>query len=169
MAEAENTARPASEERGEVSLVLDGATMALRPSYEAIFAFEASTDKGLLELARAALEGKMRLADLSQVVTECIRAWGRATQQPSIAASNAVRIGQLIVEAEGGMARELHCLGGSEGGDDDDDDERSPRRKLSSFAIAALGWQPDQFWRATPHEFWTAVEGYERLNRAAQP
>ncbi|WP_168195967.1 phage tail assembly chaperone [Novosphingobium sp. EMRT-2] len=32
-----------------------------------------------------------------------------------------------------------------------------------------MGWQPDQFWRATPHEFWTAVEGYERLNRAAQP
>ncbi|ODU71354.1 MAG: hypothetical protein ABT11_04090 [Novosphingobium sp. SCN 66-18] len=112
MAEAENTARPASEERGEVSLVLDGATMALRPSYEAIFAFEASTDKGLLELARAALEGKMRLADLSQVVTECIRAWGRATQQPSIAASNAVRIGQLIVEAEGGMARVLGIVSG---------------------------------------------------------
>lgn len=112
MADAENTARPASEERGEVSLVLDGATMALRPSYEAIFAFEASTDKGLLELARAALEGKMRLADLSQVVTECIRAWGRATQQPSIAASNAVRIGQLIVEAEGGMARVLGIVSG---------------------------------------------------------
>jgi len=86
--------------------------MALRPSYEAIFAFEASTDKGLLELARAALEGKMRLADLSQVVTECIRAWGRATQQPSIAASNAVRIGQLIVEAEGGMARVLGIVSG---------------------------------------------------------
>ena len=112
MAEAENTARPASEERGEVSLVLDGATMALRPSYEAIVAFEASTDKGLLELARAALEGKMRLADLSQVVTECIRAWGRATQQPSIAASNAVRIGQLIAEAEGGMARVLGIVSG---------------------------------------------------------
>ena len=92
--------------------MLDGATMALRPSYEAIFAFEASTDKGLLELARAALEGKMRLADLSQVVTECIRAWGRATQQPSIAASNAVRIGQLIVEAEGGMARVLGIVSG---------------------------------------------------------
>lgn len=112
MAETENAARPASEDRGEVSLVLDGATMVLRPSYEAIVAFEASTDKGLLELARAAIEGKMRLADLSQVVTECIRAWGRATQQPSIAASNAVRIGQLIAEAEGGMARVLGIVSG---------------------------------------------------------
>ncbi|QCI95194.1 phage tail assembly chaperone [Novosphingobium sp. EMRT-2] len=75
--------------------------------------------------------------------------------------------GDRVGHAQHGRDGELHCLGGSEGGDDDD--ERSPRRKLSSFAIAALGWQPDQFWRATPHEFWTAVEGYERLNRAAQP
>lgn len=112
MAKAEDTARPASEERGEVSLVLDGATMALRPTYEAIVAFEASTGKGLLELARAAIEGKMPLADLSQVVTECVRAWGRATEQPSIAASNAVRIGQLIAEADGGMARVLGIVSG---------------------------------------------------------
>lgn len=34
--------------------------------------------------------------------------------------------------------------------------------------MTALGWPPDQFWRATPHEFWTAVEGYESLNRTSE-
>lgn len=112
MAETENAARPVSEERGELSIMLDGMEMGLRPSYEAIVAFEASTGKGLLELTRAALDGKMPLGVLAQVVTECVRAWGRATQQPSIAASNAVRIGQLIAEADGGVARVLGIVSG---------------------------------------------------------
>jgi hypothetical protein len=24
-------------------------------------------------------------------------------------------------------------------------------------------WRPDTFWAATPHEFWTAIEGWERM------
>lgn len=26
------------------------------------------------------------------------------------------------------------------------------------FAIRTLGWRPWEFWRATPHEVWSAVE-----------
>lgn len=35
-----------------------------------------------------------------------------------------------------------------------------------SFAAAALHWRPSEFWSATPHEFWAAVEGWERMNCA---
>jgi hypothetical protein len=33
-------------------------------------------------------------------------------------------------------------------------------------AITSLHWRAGDFWRATPHEFWSAIEA---LERAAQP
>lgn len=31
------------------------------------------------------------------------------------------------------------------------------------MALGQLGWSPDQFWNATPREFWNALEGnYEQ-------
>ena len=35
------------------------------------------------------------------------------------------------------------------------------------LASAMLGWRPTQFWSSTPHEFWAAVEGWERMNPRA--
>ena len=32
-------------------------------------------------------------------------------------------------------------------------------------ALGVLGWTPETFWNATPHEFWAAVEGRLALNR----
>lgn len=110
MAKAKNTVRSASEERGELALTLEGAEYVLRPSYEAIDAFEGKTGKGLLELAQLALSGKLRAGELAQVAAECIRAWGRATDQASMAAVNARRIAELIVESEGGMAGAMGIL-----------------------------------------------------------
>lgn len=37
-----------------------------------------------------------------------------------------------------------------------------------SFASAALRWRADEFWSATPHEFWSAYEGWERMNKAKE-
>jgi hypothetical protein len=34
------------------------------------------------------------------------------------------------------------------------------------FAITRLGWRPQDFWDATPHEFWSA---YEVLEEGAKP
>jgi hypothetical protein len=34
------------------------------------------------------------------------------------------------------------------------------------FAVAAFGWRPREFWASTPHEFYAALESYERLNCA---
>jgi hypothetical protein len=32
------------------------------------------------------------------------------------------------------------------------------------IACAAFGWQPAQFWSATPHELAAISEGYETIN-----
>lgn len=100
---AEAPVRPASAERGEISLTLDGGAFVLRPSFEAIDAFEAATGKGLLQLAQESLRGALRLGEVAQVVTECVRAWGRATGQKSAQGVNASRVAELILEAEGGF------------------------------------------------------------------
>ena len=31
-------------------------------------------------------------------------------------------------------------------------------------ALGRLGWAPDVFWRATPHEFWAAYEDWVEVN-----
>ena len=79
--------RPPSEERGELALILDAAVMVLRPSHEAIESFELATGKGLIELANGSISGKLRLGEVAQIATECIRAWGRATGSKSYQAS----------------------------------------------------------------------------------
>lgn len=33
-----------------------------------------------------------------------------------------------------------------------------------SYVAAALSWRAGEFWAATPHETWAAIEGYERLH-----
>jgi len=30
--------------------------------------------------------------------------------------------------------------------------------------LEAFGWSADQFWRATPHEVWAAIEARQRVN-----
>lgn len=36
------------------------------------------------------------------------------------------------------------------------------------FAIGELHWTPDQFWRATPHEMFSAVEFFEDQRKQAE-
>lgn len=100
---AEAPVRAANEERGEITLVLDGADFVLRPSHEAIMAFEEATGKGLLQLARDAISGVLRTAEVAYIAAECIRAWGRATGQKSAQGVNAPRIAELIQESELGV------------------------------------------------------------------
>lgn len=95
--------RPANAERGEISLTLDGVEMVMRPSHEAILAFESATGKGLAQLAAQAVACTLTLGEVAQVAAECIRAWGRATGQRGYAGSTATRVGELILEAPGGL------------------------------------------------------------------
>lgn len=94
----------ANKTRGEIALTLEGVEYTLRPSYEAIQAFEDQTGKGIIELGRAALEGKLSVREAAIVATECIKAWGRATENASAAHVNAEKVGQLMFEAEDGVA-----------------------------------------------------------------
>lgn len=95
--------RPHATERGEIALPLGGVDYVLRPSHEAIEAFQAVTGKGLMQLARDALQGSMTTGECAQVATECIRAWGRATKKASAIGVNAPRVSELILESDGGF------------------------------------------------------------------
>lgn len=105
-----DAARGANEERGELALVLDGQDMVLRPSHEAIRAFEAATGKGLLQLAREAMDGTLTLSETAQVACECIRAWGREEKNLGFAGSRADRIALLIMESDGGLFKAMATI-----------------------------------------------------------
>ena len=93
----------ANKTRGEVSLELEGQEYVLRPSYEAISAFEAQTDRSLIDLARAAGDGQLKMSEAVIIATECIKAHGRAVDDKTLAAFNAARVGELILQADGGL------------------------------------------------------------------
>ncbi len=39
---------------------------------------------------------------------------------------------------------------------------------MQGAAIAGLGWSPSEFWRATPMDFWAAIEHRERAAARAE-
>lgn len=93
----------ANEKRGEIDLDLAGERFVLRPSYEAIQAFESQIGKSLIELAQGAGDGTMSLSHAAIIATECIKAWGKATENATARAVNAKRVGELIFEGRGGL------------------------------------------------------------------
>lgn len=96
---AKNTSRQANPNRGELSLTLGGRDYTLRPSFEAIEAFEAGTGKGLMELTGLALAGKISLSETATIACECIRAQGRATNSVSLSGSQRDKIAEMILES----------------------------------------------------------------------
>lgn len=104
--------RPANVDRGEVSLHLDGVEMVMRPTQEAILAFEGATGKGLPQLATQGVAGTLTLGEMAQIAAECIRAWGRATNNQGFAGSTAANVAGLILEAPGGMRAAMEPIGG---------------------------------------------------------
>jgi len=104
--------RTPNAERGEMSLVLAGRPMGLRPSYEAIVAMEASLGRGLVDVARDAIAAKLSLGETAQIVTECVRAWGRETEDKDAAGAQPNRIGRLILDAPGGFHEVQRILSG---------------------------------------------------------
>jgi hypothetical protein len=101
----------ANEDRGELSLILDGATMVLRPTFEALTEIEQALDRGLVDLARDALDAKLKLAETAQIVTACVRAWGRDVSDKGAAGANAACIARLIVDSDGGLHNALKTVG----------------------------------------------------------
>ena len=104
------TAGFANEDRGELAVILDGTTMVLRPTFEALSEIEQALDRGLVDLARDALGAKLKLADTAQIVTVCVRAWGKETENKGAAGANAQRIARLIVDSDGGLYTVLQTI-----------------------------------------------------------
>lgn len=100
---ADETTRPAIEDRGEMKLVLLGRDYVMRPTYEAVTAIEAAAGRGLVDLARDAVAGKMTLAETAQIATECIRAFGREEGDKDAAGATAPRIARLILDSTEGL------------------------------------------------------------------
>ena len=89
--------------RGEISVEMEGVEYVLRPSFEAISAFETQTNRSLIDLARAAGDGQLKMGEAAVIVTECIKAHGRAVDDKGMASFNPKRVGELIQEADGGL------------------------------------------------------------------
>ncbi len=99
----DETNRPAVEDRGEYSLMLVGRDYVMRPSYEAIVAIEAAAGRGLVDVARDAINAKLTLADTALVACECIRAFGRDEDDRDAKGATAPRIARLILDSDGGF------------------------------------------------------------------
>lgn len=93
-----------NEARGEFEIMLEGVTYGLRPSYEAIVAFEKATGMSLLESARATSNQSLSVPAAAEIVTACMKAWGAAAgteasrEQKVAAAVDVPRVGALLVE-----------------------------------------------------------------------
>lgn len=100
---SDSAPQPANETRGEISLLLEGVAYPMRPSFEAIVAFEKDTGRALLELAVAAEAQRLKITELAAIATRCIQAAGKAQDQRMWQAFNADRIGELMLAEDGGM------------------------------------------------------------------
>lgn len=64
---------------------------------------DAHLPAGVIALAREAMNGEMSAGTLAQIVTETMRAAGRASGDQTLAASQTGTVAELIMEAEGGI------------------------------------------------------------------
>ncbi len=95
--------RPAVEDRGELSLILAGTVFPLRPSYEAITAYEDDLGKGSVALANEALSKQMKLGAVAQIACHCVRAFGRDTGDKGMTGATPERIARLILDSDDGI------------------------------------------------------------------
>lgn len=40
-------------------------------------------------------------------------------------------------------------------------------RRYAEIAYVTFGWSPDQFWQATPVDFWCAYRGHQKMRGTA--
>ncbi|MBM6576343.1 hypothetical protein KCP91_08155 [Microvirga sp. SRT01] len=99
-------------DRGEASLVLAGATMGLRPSFEALDAIEKTLGRGLVDLAGSAIRKELSMSETGQIACELIRAFGRESDDEGAARSNAPRVTKLIMASDGGLLEAMKTIGG---------------------------------------------------------
>ncbi len=89
----------ANPERGEITVELEGVPHVLQPSYQAQVAIEQQTGLSLEQLSDGAGRSAMSIEHMAIIVTECVRAHGRATKNGTLSAYTAERVGECIVES----------------------------------------------------------------------
>lgn len=104
--------RAPNPDRGELEIILDGQAMGLRPTFDAVNAFERSTGKGLIALTRDAINGGLTLGETAQIICECVKAWGRATEDATAERFQADRIAALVLTTEGGLMKVTELVAG---------------------------------------------------------
>jgi len=102
-AEAEDQAEPEIEVdvRGQVTAPLDGVDYVLRPSEEAILAAERQCGCSLHVLTEKATYSRLTLDEMAIIVTEMMRAHGKADSSagPSYSGAKVERVRTMIYEA----------------------------------------------------------------------
>lgn len=105
----------ANEQRGEFDIDLAGKLYPMRPTWEAIVAFEApraldeagksigGTGKSLQLLASEANRKVLASGDSAIIVTECVKAWARAEGDKNAARFVPEKVGPLLLQAPGGL------------------------------------------------------------------
>ena len=68
----------ANQQRGEFAIRLHGVEYGMRPTYDAVQAFEGADGMQLTQMAVAATRGGLSVRVCALIVTECVRAWGKA-------------------------------------------------------------------------------------------
>lgn len=90
-------------ERGEITLPLDGQNYCLRPSYVAIKKAQADTGQSLAELTAAANGQRLSIEDMAIITQEMMKAWGMANPDDPLSGSHTgasrARLEELIYEA----------------------------------------------------------------------
>ncbi|WP_174286632.1 hypothetical protein [Sphingomonas bacterium] len=92
----------ANEERGEFDIELAGGTFSMRPSWDAIQAFEKGTGRSLLVLAGQAAAKALDTRSMATIVVECVAAWGRAKGIMSAQGFDIDRTAGMIMDSPGG-------------------------------------------------------------------
>lgn len=93
--------KPVLDARGRMLVHLGGADYILRPSYEAQEAIEVQLGRSMTQLCHQGYQGALTTADLAIIVTECMKAQGRAEKEagPSYTGASAPTVARLIAEA----------------------------------------------------------------------
>lgn len=93
----------AANERGEVTVLLDGVEWHLRPSFTAISTIEQTLGRSLFELAEDARRQRLSISDMATITAACMNAYGAANPNDALVTSytgaKAERIGEMIYEA----------------------------------------------------------------------
>lgn len=93
-------ATPDTNDRGEVTVRLEGTEYVLRPTFEACMAVEKQIGRSLIHLASEADAQRLTIEEMSIIAAEFIRAYGKDQQIASLIGVRAENIAPLIY-AEG--------------------------------------------------------------------